>query len=74
MGVTHRLVLDGTQTKTLVGIVGCLLEPTIVEDQRLRLRIFKIKLAIVGAFEAVGEMAARVPLVKPGTLEERHCR
>ncbi len=72
MGVAHGLVLDGPETKTLVGIVGCLLEPAIVEEERLGLGIFKIQLAVVGAFDAVCEMAARIPAIKPGALEERH--
>ena len=74
MGIADSLVLDGAQTKSLVGIVGRLLEPAVVEDRALGLGIFKIKLAVVGAFEAVGEVPSRIPAVEPGALEKRHGR
>src|SRR5439155_23789094 len=69
MGITHGLLLDGAEAKSLVGIVGCLLEPAIVEDERLGLGIFKIKLAVIGTFNGVPEMAARIPAVDSSTLK-----
>ena len=58
MRVADRLVLDGAQPETLLGVVGRLLEPAIVEHQHLGLAIFEVEFAVVGAFEAAGEMAA----------------
>ena len=74
MRIADRLVLDGAQAEALVGVVGRLLEPAVVEDQHLGLGVFEIKLAVVGAFEAAGEMAARVLAVEAGAVEERRGR
>ena len=58
MGVADRVVLDGAQPETLVGIVGRLLESAVVEHKHFGLGIFEVQLAIVGTFEAAGEMSA----------------
>jgi hypothetical protein len=71
MGIAHRLVLDGAQPEALVGVVGRLLEPAIVENQHLGLGIFEIKLTVVRAFQTSGEVSAHVPAVEAGALEKR---
>jgi hypothetical protein len=71
MGIADGFILDGAQAKSLVGAVGGLLEPPIVENERFGLGIFEEKLAVVSALEAARELPARIPAVKPGALEER---
>lgn len=71
MRITHRLVLDGPEAEPLVGVVGRLLEPPIVEDEHLGLGIFEIELAIIGAFEAAGQVSARCLAIEAGAIEER---
>ena len=71
MGITDGLVLDGAQPKALVGVVGRLLEPPVVEDEHLRLRIFEIDFTVVGAFQATSEMSARGLTVETGAVEKR---
>ena len=71
MRIADRLVLDGAQPETLVGVVGRLLEPAVVEHQHLGLGVFEIKLAVVGAFEAADEVAAHVVAVEAGAVDER---
>ena len=70
MGITHGLVLDRAQAKTLVGVVGRLLEPPVVEHQHLGLGVFEVKLAVVGAVEAADKLAARGLPVETGAVEE----
>ena len=74
MGVADRFVLDRAQPEALVGIVGRLLEPSVVEQQHLGLGVFEVKLAVVGAFEAADEVPARIVPVETGTVEKRHGR
>ena len=71
VGVADRLVLDGAQAEALAGVVGRLLEPPVVEHQHLGLAIFEEQLAVVGAFEAAGEVAAGVVAVEAGAVEQR---
>ena len=71
MRIADRLVLDRAQAEPLVGVVGRLLEPPIVEDEHLGLGVFEKKLAVVGAFEAAGEMSACGLAIEPGAIEER---
>src|SRR5262245_20736310 len=70
--IADRLVLDGAEPETLVGIVGRLLEPAVVEHEHLGLGIFEIEFAVVGAFETTGKMPARVLAGEAGTVEKRH--
>jgi len=72
MGVAHGLVLDRAQAKSLIGVVGGLLEPPVVEHEHLGLGVFEIELAVVGAFEAAREVSAGVLAVEAGTVEKRH--
>ena len=74
MGVADRFVLDRAQPEALVGIVGRLLEPSVVKQQHLGLGVFEVKLAVVGAFEAADEVSARIVPVETGTVEKRHGR
>ena len=71
MRIAHRLVLDGAQAEALVGVVGRLLEPAVVEDEHLGLGVFEVELAVIGAFEAAGKMSARGLAVEAGAIEER---
>jgi hypothetical protein len=71
MRIADRLVLDGAQPEPLVGVVGGLLEPAVVEHQHLGLGVFEIKLAVVGALEAADEVTADVDAVEAGAVDER---
>jgi hypothetical protein len=70
MRIAHRLVLDGPEAEPLVGVVGRLLEPPIVEDEHLGLGIFEIKLTIVRALQTAGELSARGLTVEAGAIEK----
>jgi hypothetical protein len=74
MGVAHRLVLDGAQPEALRGVVGGLLEPPVVERHHLGLAVFEVQLAVIGPFEAMGDMAAGVVAVEAGAVEQRDGR
>ena len=71
MGITNGLVLDRAQPKPLVGVVSRLLEPPVVEDEHLRLRIFEIKLAVVGALQGVSEMSVCGLTLEASAFKER---
>jgi hypothetical protein len=49
-----------------------LLEPPVVEDEHLRLRIFEIEFTVVRAFEAASEMSARGLMVEASAVEKRY--
>jgi len=70
MGIAHGLVLDGAESEALVGVVCCLLEPPIVENEHLGLGIFEIKLTIVRALQTAGELSARGLTVEAGAIEK----
>ena len=74
MGIADRLVLDRAQPEALLGVVGRLLEPPVVEQQHLGLGVFEVQLAVVGAFEAADELSAGVVAVEAGAVEKRHGR
>ena len=74
MRIADRLVLDGAQPEALVGVVGRLLEPAVVEHQHLGLGVFEEQLAVVGAFEAADEVTADVGAVEAGAVDERFGR
>ncbi|CDI07656.1 conserved protein of unknown function [Agrobacterium pusense] len=63
MGVTHRLAGDRPQAETLVCIEGTALEPAIIESQRLGLRMFDEKLAIISAGEGLADELAQLRFV-----------
>ncbi len=71
MGIADRIGFHRSEPKTLGGVVGSLLQAPVVEDQRLGLAIFEEKLAVVGAFEAAGEVALEPDSVEPGAVDER---
>ena len=68
--IADRLVLDGAQTEALRGVVGRLLEPAVVEHQRLGLAVFEEQLAVVGAVEAARDELARRGAVEAGAVEK----
>ena len=69
MGIARRLAGDGAEPETLIGVEARRLEPAIVEDQALGLRIFEVELAVVGALERLGDCDARSLLIEPGAFE-----
>src|SRR6185437_16056861 len=54
----------------LRGVVGRLLEPAVVERQRLDLAVFEIKLAIVGAVEAARDDLGELGPVQSGAVDQ----
>ena len=70
MRVADRLALDGAQPEALRGVVGRLLEPAVVEHQHLGLAVFEEQLAVVGAFEAVGEVLGDARAVEAGAVDQ----
>ena len=68
--VADRLVLHGAQAEALVGVVGRLLEPAVVEHQHLGLLVFEEQLAVVGAFEPAVDQLADADFVEAGAVEE----
>ena len=71
MRVADRLVLHGAQPEALVGVVGRLLEPAVVEHQHLGLLVFEEQFAVVGAFEAALDQLADADVVEAGAVEQR---
>ena len=71
MGIADRLVLHRAQAEALRRVVGCLLEPAVVEGQRLGLAVFEEQFAVVGAIEAAAENAAHLGLVEAGAVDQR---
>jgi hypothetical protein len=70
MCIADRLVLHRAQAEPLRGVVGRLLEPSVIEQEHLGLAVFEKKLAVIGAFEPVREMAARAAAIEAGAVEE----
>ena len=70
MRIADRLVLHGAQAEALRGVVGRLLQPAVVEHQRLGLAVFEEQLAVVGAFEAALEQALGAALVEAGAVDQ----
>ena len=70
MGIADRLVLDRAQAETLRGVVGSLLEPAVVEHQRLGLAIFQEQFAVVGAFQPVRDGLSHRAAVEPGAIDQ----
>ena len=70
MGIAHGFLLDGAKSEALVGVVCCLLEPPIVENEHLGPGIFEIKLTVVRALQTAGEPSARGLTVEAGAIEK----
>ena len=70
MRIAYRLVLHGTEPEALVGVVGRLLEPAVVEHQHLGLLVFEEQLAVVGAFEAAVDQLADADFIEASAVEE----
>ena len=70
MGIADRLVLHGAQPEALVGVVGRLLQPAVVEHQHLGLLVFEEQLAVVGAFKAAVDQLADANFVEAGAVEQ----
>ena len=70
VGITHCFALHSPQAEALRGVVGCLLEPAIVEQQHLGLPVFKIKLAVIGAIETAANDLGNFRFLEAGAIEE----
>jgi hypothetical protein len=68
--VADRLVLHGAQPEALVGVVGRLLEPAVVEHQHLGLLVFQEQLAVVRAFKPALDQLADFGAVEAGAVDE----
>ena len=73
MGIAYSLVFDGAKPEALVGIVCCLLEPPVIENEQLGLRMCQIELAVVCAFKAAGQVHVCRSPVEAGAVEKRAC-
>ena len=71
MGIADRFVLDRAQAETLRGVIGRLLEPAIVEHQRLGLLVFQEQFAVVGAFQPSRDQLGDLGLVETGAVNQR---
>jgi hypothetical protein len=58
----------------LIGVVGRLLEPAVVEHQHLGLLVFKKQLAIVRALQSAVDQLANTDFVETGAVEQRSIR
>ena len=70
MRIADRLALHGAQAEPLRGVVGRLLQPPVVEHQRLGLAVFEEQFAVVGAFEAARQELGHAAAVEFGAVEE----
>src|SRR5262249_30685585 len=71
MGIADRLAFDGAQPEALGGVEGRLLEPAVVEHQRLALPILEIELTVVGPGKAVRQVALHAGAIEIGAVDER---
>src|SRR5215208_7332127 len=67
--IADGLILNSAQTKPLRGVIGRLLEPAVIAQQHFRLAVFEKKLAVVGALQATGKIAAGVVAIETGAIE-----
>ena len=70
MRVADSFVLDRPQAETLCGVIGRLLQPAVVEDQILRLSVFEIEFAVVGAVEPARQDAAHLRPVEASPIDQ----
>src|SRR5215468_8797027 len=70
MRIADRLAFDGAQSEALGGIEGRLLEPAVVEHQRLALPVLEIELAVVGTGKAVRETALNAGTIEVGAVDQ----
>ena len=64
--------MTARRPKPCDGVVGRLLEPAIVEHQHLGLAVFEEQFAVVGAVEAVREVAVGDGVaIEPGAVDQR---
>ena len=68
--IADRLVLDRAQAEALRGVVGRLLEPAIVEGQRLGLPVFQEQFAVVGAVQPAADRLADLVAVEAGAVDQ----
>ena len=74
MGVTGRLVGDGSEAEALSGVEAGALQTPVVEGQALGLAVFKVELPVVGAGKGIADDALDAPPVEAGTGEEQVVR
>jgi hypothetical protein len=70
MGVAGRLAGDGAQAEALAGVEAARLQPPVVEQQALRLRIFEEQLAVRSPVKGVRHDPRRGFAIKSGAVEE----
>jgi hypothetical protein len=70
MRIADRIVLHRAQAKTLVGVVGRLLQAPIVKTERFGLTVFQKQLAIVGAQKPPRDLASDGIAVEIGAVEQ----
>src|SRR5215212_5388767 len=70
MRVADRILLHRAQAKTLRGVVGGLLQPAIVEHQRLGLAVLQEQLAIVSAGKGARDLMPHGIAVEVGAVEQ----
>ena len=73
MRIADRVVLDRAQPKPLRGVVGGLLQPPIVEHQRLGLAVFQEQLAVVRPLQPARHLMADGIAVEIGAVEQGGC-
>ena len=71
MRIADRVVLYRPQAETLAGIVGRLLQPSVVEHQGFGLAVFQKQLAVVGTGKTPRDLLADGIPVKLGAIEKR---
>ena len=70
MRVTDRLAFHGAQAEALRGVVGRLLQPAVVEHQRLGLPVFEEQLAVIGAFKPAAEQFCHASAIELCAVEQ----
>jgi hypothetical protein len=70
MRIADRVILDCAKPKSLRGVVGGLLQPSIVEHQRFGLAVFQEQFAIVGALQPSRHLMTDGIAVEIGAVEQ----
>src|SRR2546423_8185359 len=74
MRIANRVVFHRAQPKPLRGVVGGLLQPPVVEHQRLGLAVFQEQLAVVSAGKPARDLMTDRIAVEIGAVEQGSSR
>ena len=74
MRIADRIVFYGAQPEPLAGVIGRLLQPPIVERQRLGLAVFQEQFPVVGPGKPARQLMAHLVTVEMGAVEQGGCR